>query len=147
MIGALSPDRYLDDARDLARDLEARDKRRAGGNKREVRGRVASRVGVAPGTLETLQRGRLKRLETWVYARLARAAIDDLEAEIRNHETELARASRCLGGVGTREVGEIRQHLDELREALSGLSGKPGAGSAASDRPAECPIGGGRGRG
>ena len=115
------PDALRAATRALAKRLESRERERRGGTRQQVRVRVASRVGVAPGTLETLLRDRLKRLEGWVIARIARAAIADLEREARLNETELALARDCIRPLGPLEMGEVGsllQAIDAARDAL-----------------------------
>lgn len=126
----VTPSLTIDMARQFATGLEVRDQARFGGPREKARERVARRVGVAPGTLETLIRGRLKRLEAWVFARLAAAAVADLNGEIARHEHELALAQSCIPNIDASEVREVEASLAALRGAVQalGTSERPAVG-------------------
>lgn len=55
---------------------------------------VARRIGVSPGTLEGIRKGRTKGVREWVAERIRAAFIRELEAEIArlSHELQMARA-------------------------------------------------------
>jgi hypothetical protein len=105
----------------LARGLVRREQARAGTSAVTARARVAHRIGILPGTLETLFRKRLKRLDEWVKERIASAAIRELEREIESlsHELEIARL--CRPDDHLHQVFEIEDLLQKAREALAAL--------------------------
>ncbi len=109
----------LSEASRFALSLEKRERERIG-DTREARRAVASRVGVAPGTIENLRRGRLKSIEGWVRDRLRAAFIRELEAEIARLEHELALLRQCGGHPAADQVGEIEAHLEAARALMAG---------------------------
>lgn len=125
----MNPAATLDSARDLALGLLTRERARHGGARGAVQARVGRRIGVLPGTLETLSRGRLKRLEAWVLARLVAGTIEDLKREIRRHDRDLEAARRCAVDLDPSEVVEVEAHLAQMRDTLDALA--PGQGTAA----------------
>lgn len=77
------------EARNLANALIDRESRRT--NDRVLaRRNVARALGVAPGTIENLQRNRLKRISGWLRDALRARVIRELEAEIVRLQHELA---------------------------------------------------------
>ncbi|GHE83823.1 hypothetical protein GCM10019059_45360 [Camelimonas fluminis] len=93
----------LEQARELAGQLERREHFRHGGTRTQARERLARRLGVLPGTLYNLARDRLKRFDNNLRLALTNYAIRDLQSEIEGltHELEMARqmgaASRPAG--------------------------------------------------
>lgn len=87
---------YTTDTRELARQLEQREFERRG-DREEARRVLARHVGCAPGTLETLRKGRLKRIEGWFHDKLEALLVREIEAEIRRLTRELE-AYRRAGG-------------------------------------------------
>jgi hypothetical protein len=98
--------------------LEAQEARRFGVAKPIARARVAKRLGVAPGTLENVARGRLKGLTVRVFNRLQAAVIDALEADKQGLEHEIFLARQ--GGVDARAraVCAAEAALEEARKVL-----------------------------
>jgi hypothetical protein len=86
---------YSDDTRMIARLLEDREASRLG-KLEPARKVIARRAGCAPGTLESLRKGRLKRIERWLHDKLEALLVRELEAEIQRltHELEKARTAR-----------------------------------------------------
>lgn len=84
----------MDRMRELADGMERREMHRHGGTRTEARARLASRIGVLPGTLYNLGRDRLKRLDVRLREALTRHAARDLKSEIERltHELEIAHA-------------------------------------------------------
>src|SRR5688572_1226095 len=80
---------YLDNARDWACRLEKAEAERAGLSVEEVRPRVAGRLGIAPGTLTSLRKNRLKSISVFAYAQLNRAVEGLLERQLLHLEHEL----------------------------------------------------------
>ena len=127
----VTPAATIDMAHRLAAGLEVREQLRRGGSRDEARSRVARRIGVLAGTLETLARGRLKRLEAWTFQRIAAGAEADLRAEIERHRHELEIARRCSAAS---DLGEIAAGLARLEAALSTVAA-PGSGPAVEAEP------------
>lgn len=104
-------------ARRMASSLE-RIERARGGSLEHVRPRLADKLGVSTGTLETLRRGRLKRIEGWLRDRIASLLMREIGAEITRlrHELELARQS----GSDPRwhDLSQIRADLEALEAVI-----------------------------
>lgn len=109
---------FVDRAQAYERLLVDKEAARSGQSSNAARRRVASKVGIAPGTLENLRRGRLKDVTAYIYAKLHASVIAELEAELRHveHELAIARAAGldvAAGGFLSLEANETR-----LKEAL-----------------------------
>lgn len=80
---------------------------------------VARKLGLSPGTLENIVRGRAKRITLTVAAAVHRVFVRELKHEIARltHELELARES----GLDPRslQVGEIEAHLAAAHRLLT----------------------------
>ena len=109
----------IEQARTLARDLERRERSRAGSID-AARTALARRAGMSPSTWRNLALGRLKRLDAFVRDRLQAMLVRELEAEIARltHELEIARQ----GGdhLASQHVSEIEAHLAAARTILRG---------------------------
>jgi len=109
----------IEQARTLARDLERRERSRAG-SVDAARTALARRAGVSPSTWRNLALGRHKRLDAFVRDRLQAMLVRELEAEIARltHELEIARQ----GGdhLASQHVREIEAHLAAARTILRG---------------------------
>jgi hypothetical protein len=77
------------EAQNLVKILVDQEARRVG-DRIVARQRVARSVGVSPGTIENLQRNRLKRISGWLRDALRARVIRELEAEIARLQHELA---------------------------------------------------------
>ena len=104
----------------LVRRLEDKEAKRSGLNVTEVRPIVARRVGIAPGTLENLRRGRIKAIKKHVYEWLIAAADRELRAEIARLEHERAILAAQAGSRTAVDLGEVEAHLAAARAALGG---------------------------
>ncbi|MBA4220185.1 MAG: hypothetical protein C0458_05585 [Methylobacterium sp.] len=108
---------FRDQSRDIIARLELRETRRSG-SLSVARQRLAHRLGTVPGTLETLARGRLKRIDDWLRARAETLLIREIEHEISALEHELA----CLRATGAdprlSAVGEIETALATARKLM-----------------------------
>jgi hypothetical protein len=82
---------------------------------------VARRLGVAPGTIENLRRGRTKGVRAWIAERVANAVIREIEAELRGLNHELQCARQCGARAGESQIHEIQADVDALTLALKGL--------------------------
>lgn len=107
----------VDEAQTLAARLERREMSR-GFSRNDARSRLARKLGVSPGTLENLGRGRLKRTIDGFTYRLRALLERELEAEIERlaHELEMVRASR--DGADPVAVCEIETHLAKAKALL-----------------------------
>lgn len=109
---------YADQARDWTRRLEDREAARSGLSVKEARPIVARRLGVAPGTLESVRKGRLKTIAAHIYDRLRLNVVAELQAEMRalEHELHVLQAT----GVDPRDsaIDEVVADLAKVRLAL-----------------------------
>jgi hypothetical protein len=106
-----------DRTRELAKRLEHRVAARVG-SLAGARPIVARDIGVSTGTLETLRRGRLKRIEGWLRDKIESVLMREIEAEIRrlNHELALYRQIGRTPRPG--DLEEIEADLAALKAAL-----------------------------
>lgn len=104
----------------FATSLENAEARRLGVNGTEARRRVASRIGVAPGTLENIRRLRTKIVPNWLMNKVRSELIAVLQLEIQRleHEVHVARQT----GLGNRDDALIaaETQLAKARQALDG---------------------------
>lgn len=103
-----------------ARRLIDGEKRRSGLLADEARERVASRLGVAPGTLENLLLGRLKGVASYLRDRLRSAVIRQIEAEIARLEHDLQMARLGALGPTDDDVAAAEAALEKARAFLNG---------------------------
>lgn len=105
-------------AREWATALETTERKRSGASIPNARRSVARRIGVAPGSLENLSRGRTKGVRAFLYERIRAAFIRECEQELKRlaHELEMARQAGLR--VDGDEVGEIEAHFAAIKELL-----------------------------
>ena len=108
-------------ARQWVTRLELREARTAGTTLANARTTVARRLGVAPGTIENLRRGRTNGVRAWLAEKIAQAVIREILSEIRGLEHELAMARQCGARAGGSEIAEIEAGLAALVAALKGV--------------------------
>lgn len=105
------------EARNLTMILVNQQAKRSG-DRIAARKQVARDIGVSPGTIENLQRNRLKTIAGWLRDALRARVIRELEAEIvrLQHEIAVLRQS----GVDPRsdEMAAARADLSAVLEAL-----------------------------
>lgn len=122
-MSAITSDEY---ARTWSERLVENEMRRSGLTASAARARVASRIGATPGTLENLNRKRLKGVREWLFSRLLNAVVAEIEKEIAalQHEHKKLLALGC--GPDDRTVETVVAGLARLRGLLSagGLDGK-----------------------
>lgn len=80
----------------------------------QARAAAAQAIGIAPGTVENIDRGRLKGLRSWVRDRIQDHKIKSLEAEFVRIERELAITRRC----GSRASAEQIRKACAARDAI-----------------------------
>lgn len=117
----------LDDFKRLAEACEKREQLRSGGSREDARQRLARRIGVLPGTLYTLARDRLKRLDANLRDRLTAYAISDLQSEMERLAHDLAMARQMGAHQDSPMVADIEKHLAAARALIAeAANGKPG---------------------
>ena len=87
---------FTTDPREAARILEKREAQRVG-TIDMARTSLSRRLGCAPGTLETLRKGRLKRIEGWLQEKLQALLVREIEAELKRLTHELETYRRASG--------------------------------------------------
>lgn len=97
--------------RTVAEDCEERLQRRLGTGRQTARARLASKVGLAPGTLYNLARDRLKKLDQGIRDQLAAYAIQDLENEIAALNAKLEMVRQLRGPEDPKLVGQVQAVL------------------------------------
>lgn len=105
-------------ARNWASALEDRERVRSGAALPIARRAVARRLGVAPGSLENLRRGRTKGVRAWLFERIRSAFIQEAQQELQrlSHELDVAIQS----GMDPRDdqMGEVVAHIEALKGLL-----------------------------
>lgn len=123
----MSPVRDEDDMSNVAFDesaqrwatiLEKTEAVRRGGSISEARPIVARRLGVAPGALERLRKGRVKGVRTWLYQRMRALVIEELHAEIRRQEHELFLAMQSGVGPGESAIIAVQTSIAANKKIL-----------------------------
>lgn len=99
--------------------VETAEARRLGVDRDAARARLASRLKQSPGTLENLNRGRLKRFCSGLVDGLRDEFIRAAEREIGQLTNELERARAGRSDADLRDAGEIETHLQALREIVN----------------------------
>jgi hypothetical protein len=109
----------MEEARSHARSLVRRERLCVGSMPR-AHASIASKLGVGPGTLENIVKGRVKRLDSWIRDKLKALLIRELEAEIKRLTHELETARRSGARLDSQQVGEIEAHLAAAKSILNG---------------------------
>ncbi|MFC0282428.1 hypothetical protein ACFFJB_14810 [Camelimonas abortus] len=109
----------LDRLRDMERAAVRREQMRSGGSIDDARRRVASRAGIAPGTLYNIARDRLKRLDARVRDALTAYAIKDMEREMRGLAHELEVARQVGGSARSVDLDQVEALLAEAKALLA----------------------------
>lgn len=115
----MSPVDYTEVARGWAARLENRERARTGWPLKTVRSIVAKRVGVSPGTLENLRRGRIKDPRQSLCDKLRAALVRELQAEMRAHEHEIHVLQQTAFDPRSDEIAAAEKGLSEIRAALN----------------------------
>jgi hypothetical protein len=110
--GGMTALAFSDDPRDVAKCLEAH----VGG-----RNVLARKLGCAPGTLENLQRDRLKAVKrSWLEAKLEAFLARRIEAEIRRLSHELETYRRTHGDVaGAPEMARLVAAVEQAQRLIA----------------------------
>ena len=109
---------YVDNARDWARRLEDDEAARAGLPVEDARSIVARRLGIAPGTLTSLRKNRLKSISAHVYDTLNRAAARALERQLVQLEHELHLVKQQGLDARSDAVAAVETDIARVRSAL-----------------------------
>lgn len=105
------------EARNLAKVLVDQETRRTG-NRIVARRNVARSVGTSPGTIENLQRNRLKRIAGWLRDALRARVIRELEAEVARLQHEIAVLRQTGADPRGDEMAAARADLSAVLEVL-----------------------------
>ena len=102
----------------LAR-LEKREAAQSGANLPDVRKAIARKIGEAPGTIENIRRGRIKRMVEGTTDKIKAALIRSIEGEIAHlsHEVEMLR--RTGSPLDGDEILEAETLLSRARALLN----------------------------
>lgn len=113
----MSSTAYLDGVRDHVKALERRAVR-AGLSASDARGRVADRLGCAPGTVESIVKGRKKHVDGVLGDRAHSLLVKEIEAEIKalTHELEVLGSRRPVSA--DFEIAEVETDLASARALL-----------------------------
>lgn len=103
----------------FARALENAEAKRIGASLPVARSRIASRLGVSPGTLENIRRLRTKIVPNWLMNKVRSELISVLQLEIRRleHEVHLARQTGSNHRDG--DLASAETSLATAREILT----------------------------
>lgn len=106
----------------FSRRLTAAEARRAGVPESMARTVVARREGIAPGTLENIERGRAKSVAGWIRDKLRAAVLREIEREIARLECERAALVATAYRVDDAAISEIDALLAKVRALMEGKS-------------------------
>jgi hypothetical protein len=105
------------EAQELTRILVEQEARRRG-TKEKAHVHVARAVGAAPGTVENIMRGRLKRVSGWLRDALRARVIRELEAEVVRLQHEIAVLRQAGVDPRSNEMAAVRADLSAVLAAL-----------------------------
>jgi hypothetical protein len=106
----------------LTSAMEEREHRHNGGSVVEARERLASNLGLAPGTVYNLARDRIKKV-TELKATIARYAVADLEKEIAYCRHQMEMAHQVGAPPGSDVVIRIQTALRDCQELHALMTG------------------------
>ena len=106
------------EARNLANILVRQEVQRNGVRPNRARENVARALGTAPGTIENLQRNRLKRISGWLRDALRARVIRELESEIARLQHELAVHKQTGVDPRSDEATAVRADLSAILAVL-----------------------------
>ena len=105
------------EARNLARILVIQEKKRCG-DPDIARRNIARRLGTHPGTIENLQRSRLKRISGWLRDALRALVVRELEAEVAKLQHEIGVLKQTGVDPRSNEMAAARADLSAILEVL-----------------------------
>lgn len=89
----------------------------------EARVTIARRLGIAPGTLENIARGRKKSVAGWIEQKIKDAFSNALQSEIRRLEAELELVRARDGGIRDDALASADAALARARELVNEAKG------------------------
>lgn len=105
------------EAQNLANILVSQEARRSG-DRISARKKVARSLGTSPGTIENLQRSRLKNIAGWLRDALRARVIHELQAEVARLQHEIAVLSQTGVDPRSNEATAVRADLSAVLEVL-----------------------------
>ncbi|MCI0599378.1 MAG: hypothetical protein L0Y60_07620 [Beijerinckiaceae bacterium] len=105
-------------ARGWVIEIEAHHVRTAGHPLPVARKNLARKLGVAPGTLENIRRGRIKNIRLLTASRLRSFMIRHLQSEIQKHSHDLEMVLRSSEDARADEILEAQAALARARILL-----------------------------
>lgn len=115
---SMSTAAYVDGVRDHVKALEVRAVR-AGLSASDARRRVADKLGCAPGTVESIVKGRKKHVDGVLKDRAHALLVKEIEKEIKALEHELETLRRVRSEPSHFEVSEVEACLEKARSLLA----------------------------
>lgn len=106
------------EAQSLANILVSREARRTNDDRPAARRQLARSFGVSPGTIENIQRGRLKRISGWLRDALRARVIRELEAEVVRLQHEISILKQTGVDPRDNEMAAVRADLSAVLEVL-----------------------------
>lgn len=104
----------------FATTLEDAEARRLGINTAAARKKIASRLGISPGTLENIRRLRTKVVPNWLMNKVRLELILVLQSEIQRLEHEVYIARQAGSDHRDDALASAEAYLATTREILSG---------------------------
>ena len=121
---------FVDNARGWARRLEEAEAARSNLPVENVRPILARKLGIAPGTMTSLRKNRLKDISAAVYAKLNQAVERLLERELVALEHELTVVRSQGRGLAGDDLAEVVADIARVRTALGLTEARPRDGGA-----------------
>lgn len=108
------------DAKRWAQSMQDQERVRSGASIPQARRIIARRIGIAPGTLENLDRGRGKGLRGWIRDQIRAAFCREIEAEIARLSHVLAVARLSDSGASPAAIREAETSIANARSLIEG---------------------------
>lgn len=109
---------FEDLARQWVRGLEEDEARASGEPLLVARQSLARKIGVAPGTLENIRRGRLKHIGKTIADQIQAYMVRHLQREIQRRTNDLQMVLECGKGIGDPEVDRLREAIARAQRVL-----------------------------
>lgn len=109
----------IDTAHGWAKRLLKYEQERSGLSAEELRPVLARHIGVAPGTIENIQRKRIKEPSSSLMRKLRDALTRELQAEAKRHEHEVHVLEQTGCDPRDGEIAEVAAGLARIREILA----------------------------
>jgi transcriptional regulator with XRE-family HTH domain len=111
----------IDTAQSWTKRLLKYERDRTGQSCGELRASVARRVGVSPGTIENVQRGRIKEPRKSLMDKLRVALVKELQSEVMRHEHEIHILKQTGSDPRDSKIAEVETSLEKIRQTLGGV--------------------------